>query len=269
MSKKTKRDSKLSRRHFIASAAAVTAPLILPSGVLAQNGRPGANDRLVLGHIGAGGQGKSHLKFLSGREDVKVAAICDVDVKHRAQGIDFTGGVAEGYNDYREVLDRQDIDAVIIASPDHWHGLMTVHACEAGKDVYVEKPASKTVEEGRAMVKAAKRYKRIVQVGSQGRSTPAAAAACNYIRNGQIGDVARVECWHYQNPTGGDPNGDRAVPDGLDWDMWLGPAQYVPYNRDRAHVNFRWMLDFGGGQIRDRGAHVLSCLLYTSDAADE
>jgi predicted dehydrogenase len=265
MSKKTKRDSKLSRRHFIASAAAVTAPLILPSGVLAQNGRPGANDRLVLGHIGAGGQGKSHLKFLSGREDVKVAAICDVDVKHRAQGIDFTGGVAEGYNDYREVLDRQDIDAVIIASPDHWHGLMTVHACEAGKDVYVEKPASKTVEEGRAMVKAAKRYKRIVQVGSQGRSTPAAAAACNYIRNGQIGDVARVECWHYQNPTGGDPNGDRAVPDGLDWDMWLGPAQYVPYNRDRAHVNFRWMLDFGGGQIRDRGAHVLSVVSWCLD----
>lgn len=268
MSSNTQSPSRLTRRRFLATAAAASGPLILPSGVLAQAGRPGANDRLVLGHIGAGGQGKAHLHYLSGRDDVKVAAVCDVDETHRNQGIDLTGGKAQGYNDYRRVLDRSDIDGVIIAAPDHWHGLMAIHACEAGKDVYVEKPASKTVEEGRAMVEAAKRHGRVVQVGSQGRSTPAARAACNYIHNGQIGDVSRVECWHYENPTGGDPTKNQEPPPTLDWDMWLGPAQWVPYNPDRAHVHFRWFLDFGGGQIRDRGAHVLSVVSWCMDLDD-
>ncbi len=265
MSSKTRSASRITRRRFMAAAAAATGPLILPSGVLAQGGKPGANDRLVLGHIGAGSQGKSHLRFLSGREDVVIAAMCDVDKKHLKQGIDFTDGKAEGYSDYRRVLDRSDIDAVIIATPDHWHGLMAVHACEAGKDVYVEKPASKTVEEGRAMVEAAKRYGRIMQVGSQGRSTPAAHAACNYLRNGQIGDISRVECWHYENPTGGDYSKNQEPPPELDWDMWLGPAEWVRYNPDRAHIHFRWFLDFGGGQIRDRGAHVLSVVSWCMD----
>lgn len=262
---KPKPKRSISRRTFLAGATAVAAPLILPSGVLAQGGRPGANDKLVVGQIGAGGQGRSHLKFLSGRSDVQIAAICDVDEKQRELGRDFTGGKAKGYNDYRELLDRKDIDAVVIAAPDHWHGLIAVDACEAGKDVYVEKPASKTVEEGRAMLDAARRYGRVMQVGSQGRSTPAAIAACNYIRNGQIGKVSRVECWHYENPVGGDPNLNQEPPPGLDWDMWVGPARWVPYNPDRVHFNFRWMLDFGGGQIRDRGAHVLSVISWCLD----
>lgn len=257
--------SKFTRRTFLAGAAAVAAPMILPSGVLAQKGRPGANDRLILGHIGAGGQGRSHLKFLTGRDDVTVAAICDVDKSHLQMGRDFTGGKADGYNDYREVLDRKDLDAVVIASPDHWHGIMAVDACEAGKDVYVEKPASKTVEEGRAMLNAARRYGRVMQVGSQGRSTPAAIASCNYLRNGQIGNVSHVQCWHYENPVGGDASKNQEAPPNLDWDMWLGPARWVPYNPDRVHFNFRWMLDFGGGQIRDRGAHVLSVVSWCLD----
>ncbi|MCH8204314.1 MAG: Gfo/Idh/MocA family oxidoreductase [Candidatus Hydrogenedentes bacterium] len=268
--KKIPRSSRrtLTRRSFLAGTAAVAGPLILPSGVLAQQGRPGANDRLIVGHIGAGGQGRSHLKFLTGRNDVEVAAVCDVDKDQLKLGLDFTGGKAQGYNDYRELLDRKDIDAVTIAAPDHWHGLMTVHACEAGKDVYVEKPASKTIEEGRAMLDAARRYKRVVQVGSQGRSSRAARASCDYVRNGQIGDVHRVECWHYENPTGGDPTKNGEPPPNLDWDMWLGPARWVPYNPDRVHFNFRWFLDFGGGQIRDRGAHVLSVVSWILDLDD-
>lgn len=255
--------TKINRRTFIKTASAASiAPMILPSGVLAQNGRPGANDKLVIGQIATGGQGRAHANFLAGRDDVQVAAVCDVDEKHRQMGIDFTGGKAEGYNDYRKLLERKDLDAVLIAAPDHWHGIMAVDAANAGLDVYVEKPASKTIEEGRAMLEAARRNKIVMQVGSQGRSTPAAIASCNYIRNGQIGDVKKVVCWHYDNPVGGDLTKTGPAPKGLDWNMWLGPARWAPYNPDRVHFNFRWMLDFGGGQIRDRGAHVLSVLSW-------
>lgn len=258
-------NTKPSRRQFLAQSAALAGPLVLPSGVLAQNGRPGANDRLVIGHIGIGGMGRGHLRFTLGRKDVSVAALCDVDQNHLKTAVEMAGRPVDAYGDYRRVLERNDIDAVIIAAPDHWHGLMAVHACQAGKDVYVEKPSSLTIEEGRAMIQAADRYKRVVQVGSQGRSTEAARAACNYIRNGQLGQVTRVECWHYENPTGGDPNKNQAPPPELDWDMWLGPAQWAPYNPDRCHFNFRWFLDFGGGQIRDRGAHILNLASWFLD----
>lgn len=256
----------MSRRGFLKTAStAAIAPMILPSGVLAANGKPGANDKLVVAQIGTGGQGRSHSKFLSGRDDVQVAAVCDVFDTHRQMGIDFTGGKAEGYKDYRKLLERKDLDAVVIAAPDHWHGLMAVDAANAGLDVYVEKPASKTVEEGRAMVEAARRNNIVMQVGSQGRSTPAAHQSCNYLRNGQIGDVSKVVCWHYDNPVGGDPALNQKAPADLDWNLWLGPAAWVPYNPDRVHFNFRWMLDFGGGQIRDRGAHVFSVMSWCLD----
>ena len=166
---------------------------------------------------------------------------------------------------FRALLDQRDLDAVIIATPDHWHGVMTVLACEAGKDVYVQKPLSLTVEEGQKMKAAAARSGRVVQVGSQGRSTRAAYHACRYVRNGQIGAIKEVRCWHYPNPVGG-VQPDRDPPPHLDWDMWLGPVRYVPYNPDRVHFNFRWFLEFGGGQIRDRGAHVMSVALWLAGA---
>lgn len=235
--------------------------MILPRGVLGARGRPGANDRIVTGHIGVGGMGRAHI---NGFRD-SIGAICDVDQNHLKQAADILDRKVDLYADYRRILDRGDIDAVVISSPDHWHGLQTVHACEAGKDVYCEKPACNTIEEGRAMLRAARRYGRVVQIGSQGRSTPAAHAACTFIRNGQLGQVQRVECWHYENPVGGDPTKNGNPPPELDWDMWLGPARWVPYNPDRAHFNFRWLLDFGGGQIRDRGAHVLSVVCWCLD----
>lgn len=250
----------MSRRGFLGRAALATAPMILPSGVLAQQGRPGANERIVTGHIGLGGRGTRLLRALNQH----AAALCDVDGNHldrAAHEVDRELGL---YGDYRRILDRSDIDAVVIASPDHWHGVQTVHACEAGKDVYVEKPASKTVEEGRAMVRAAQRFARVVQVGAQGRSTMDAAAAFGYIRGGHLGQVTRVECWHYENPVGGYAP-DSEPPPELDWDMWLGPARWVPYNPERCHFDFRWLLDFGGGQIRDRGAHVLSVVFWCLD----
>lgn len=233
--------------------------MILSSGVLAANGRPGANDRIVTGHIGVGGKGSSHLKSIP----ENVGALCDVDALQlgkAAAGLDRKVPV---YSDYRRLLERKDIDAVVIATPDHWHALMMIHACQAGKDVYVEKPACKTIEEGRAMVNAAKRYKRVVQVGSQGRNHPGAAVLREFIQKGNIGRVNRVECWHNDNPVGGDPLKMGTPPPNLDWDMWLGPAAGRAYNPDYCHKNFRWILDLGGGQIRDRGAHVFNLISWT------
>lgn len=259
-------DQGFSRRSFLKSSAmAAVGPMILPSGVLAQAGKPGANDKLVLGHIGVGGMGTQHLEYIAAKNDVVSAAVCDVDKNHLKRAVDITGGKAETYEDYRRLLERDDLDGVIIAAPDHWHGLMFVHACQAGKDIYCEKPLSKTIQEGDAMLKAAKEYKRVVQVGSQGRSQPEARPAYNYIQNGQIGDVKRVDCWHYPNPTGGDPCLNSAPPSELNWDMWLGPAQWHKYNPDAVHFNFRWMFDFGGGQIRDRGCHTLAVMSWLLD----
>jgi len=232
--------------------------MIVSSGVLAINGRSGANSRIVTGHIGVGGKGTSHLKSIPDN----VGALCDVDSEHAKKAASLFDRKLPIFSDYRELLEQKDIDAVVIASPDHWHALMMIDACAAGKDVYVEKPACKTIEEGRAMVDAAKRYNRVVQVGSQGRHHPAAAVLRKFLQEGSIGRVNRVECWHNDNPVGGDPLKTASPPSHLDWDMWLGPASGRAYNPDYCHRNFRWMLDLGGGQIRDRGAHVFNLVSW-------
>ena len=265
--------TKTSRRTFLsASASATLGFTIVPSSVIA---RPAPSDRLNFGHIGIGGRGRRFLRPLAaldqkivpwenlgGQGDrflrpVLSTALCDVDSSRLDLAATAVGGRPRLYKDFRRLLEQKDIDAVVIASPDHWHALMTIMACQAGKDVYVEKPASKTVEEGRAMVTAAERYGRVVQVGSQGRSQDPAYHANKYISNGQIGAVRKVLCWHYENPRG-DWTPDAEPPQGLDFENWIGPARRITYNEKRTHGRFRWMLDFGGGQIRDRGAHVMS-----------
>ncbi len=256
---------KISRRDFFTRTASAVgmglfAPYVVSSDAFGGPGRPPASDRIIGGVIGVGGRGSGFL----GRD---TAAVCDVDEENRARAVKIVeskGGKADSYLDYRDLLDRKDIDVVFIGSPDHWHGLHTVHACRAGKDVYCEKPACKTIEEGRAMVNAVKRYGRIVQIGSQGRSTPAAHAAAQFIRNGRIGKVQKVTCWHYENPVGKwEPDSD--PPPGLDWDKWLGPCPWVPYNPLRCHFNFRWFMEYGAGNIRDRGAHVFSNIMWAMD----
>ena len=249
----------LTRRKFLGTAMAATVgPMILPSGVLAKPNRPGPNERLVVGHIGVGGMGTGHLNFVQGHSSFQTGALCDVDQDHLAKAVGIVEKKVPTYSDYRELLEQKDLDAVIIAAPDHWHGLMTVDACQADKHVYCEKPLSLTVHEGQAMIAAAKASGSVVQVGSQARSTDGGRQTWNWINNGKIGRVTRVECWHVDNPTGGDWTKNGPAPANLDWDKWLGPAQWVPYNPDRVHFNFRWFLDFGGGQIRDRGAHVFN-----------
>lgn len=254
------------RRDFLkASGAALALPFVVSPRVF------GANERLTVANIGVGGMGGAHLKRMKlFREDgvVNIAAVCDVDDRRLANAVNEVGPGVTPYRDYRYILERQDVDAVQIATPDHWHPVQCIHACEAGKHVFVEKPASVTVADGRAMVTAARKANRVVQVGSQGRSSKPAHAACTYIRNGMLGRVERVTCWHSLNPVGGlEP--DSAPPPELDWDLWLGPLPWRPYNKGYLHGTFRWLLESGGGVIRDRGAHVFSVIRWCLEADEQ
>jgi predicted dehydrogenase len=257
---------RLSRRRLLqssltAASAAITFPYIVPRHVLAAPGRAGANGRINIAHIGVGGMGLGHVQ--SG-----AVGLCDVDEKHLATAVAKAGRSPFTCRDYRALLDRKDVDAVMIATPDHWHALQTVHACQAGKDVYSEKPTCRTIQEGQAMINAASHFGRVVQIGAQGRSNPNARAAAQFVRNGQLGRVNHVEIWHPDNFTGGKAPDATAPPPELDWDLWLGPMRWRPYNPDCAHFNFRWMMDSGGGFIRDRGNHILSIVMWAMGADD-
>ena len=268
----TEANNRVPRRTFLKAAGAAAAagaalgtPQLIPSGVLAAPGKQGANDKLTFGHVGVGGMGGYHLHDMKGRMnrgEVNIAAVCDVDENRLRGASKVAGPQADVYRDYRYVLQRKDIDAVVIATPDHWHGVQTVHAAECGKHVYVEKPACCTIEEGLAMVAAAEKNKVAVQVGSQGRSQPEAYLAHRYLVNGNIGHVSRVDCWHYPSPADHSHRPDCDPPPELDWDFWLGPLRWRPYNPGYCHGVFRWLMESGGGQIRDRGAHVMSCAMW-------
>ena len=265
----------LKRREFLAGAASVFgAPYLVSSGVLAAPNRLGANDRIVLGHIGVGGMGNGHLgRGLKFRElgATEVAAVCDADAVRLSNAVKrcaAAGVSAQPYADYRRILQRKDIDAVIIATPDHWHAVQTVQACETDKHVYVEKPSSVTIREGQAMVDAARAHNCKVQVGAQGRSGVPAYHTCRALRNGLIGKVTKVDCWHYETPYDANPVPDSDPPAGLDWDMWLGSLRWRPYNARYCPGTFRWFLESGGGQIRDRGAHQFSAILWCVGADD-
>lgn len=235
---------------------------------LSANAR-GANDRLTLGFIGMGGMCKGHLsRALRLRDEgrANVAAVCDVDSGRLEEARNLAGGSCKACADYRNLLEQKDIDAVVIASPDHWHAMQTVDACNAGKHVYVEKPSSCTPAGGRAMIEAARRNNRTVQVGSQGRSGLPAHQVANFVRNGMIGKVKKVYCWHAPSLSGG-PARVSEPPAELDWDAWLGPLSMRPYVPGAYHPGrFRWIMESGGGQIRDRGVHVMSTVFWTIGA---
>ncbi|HOZ48429.1 MAG TPA: Gfo/Idh/MocA family oxidoreductase [Candidatus Hydrogenedentes bacterium] len=248
---------KLSRRQFARRLTAAVGPLVLPSGVLAAPGRPGANDRIRTGHIGLGPRGLAHL---DGFRD-NVVALCDVDANRLEQARHRLGHRIACVADYRELLQNRNVDAVVIATPDHWHALQTIHACQAGKDVYVEQPACRTVAEGLAMAAAVRRYGRVAQVGSQDASSDAVQTAIREIAI--TGPACRrvVCCCREGNPVGGDPSHSGEPPAALDWDLWLGPLRWHPYNPDYGHYRFRWMLGMGGGRLCHEGAHALSAAI--------
>jgi len=246
--------AQLTRRGFtkaLATAGATTA--------LAGLQVPGANDRVRLGFIGLGNRGDQVLDGFLEHRDAEVVAICDLYQPYLDYASRKIGTNPGLFKDYRRLLDIKDLDAVVICTPDHWHALQTVHACQSGKDVYVEKPLSLRVAEGRKMVESANRHRRVTQVGLMRRSSPFCKSAVDLIRSGGIGKVTSIRCFHIENewPKGiGNPPDENPPPD-LDWDAWLGPAPQVPYNRNRAFYRFRWFYDYSGGQVTNFGAHFL------------
>jgi predicted dehydrogenase len=252
----------VTRRQFLkkaggaAAAAAFVGPLLLPQSAA------GANDKITMGIIGCGGMGSSNMRLFRANPDVEFAAVCDVDQNRLREAVDKAGGKATPYSDFRKLLERKDVDAVIVATPDHWHALATITACEAGKDVYCEKPLATSVGEGRAMVNAARRCGRVVQTGTQQRSGSHFQRAVEIVRSGQIGKVTLCRVWNVGNelPDGIGNPADCDPPPELDYDMWLGPAPKRPYNPNRSHYTFRFFWDYAGGKITDWGTHLIDII---------
>ena len=246
----------ITRREAIRGGAAFTA--LSYSRVL------GANDRVRMGYIGLGNRGDQvHDAFLE-FGDSQTVAICDIREDYLDLATKKSRGTPTRYKDYRKLLDDKNVDAVAIATPDHWHALMFIDACHAGKDVYVEKPFSLTVHEGRRMVETAERTKRIVQVGLQRRSSKMLQEAAEFVRSGGIGHVSVAKGFHLQNEW---PNGignwpDAAPPTEQEWDMWLGPAPKIPYNQNRMYYRFRWFYNYSGGQVTNFGVHYVDTLRW-------
>jgi predicted dehydrogenase len=219
----------------------------------------GANEKVRLGFIGCGGITKAHFEALAEVPTSEVIAACDVDEGRVGQMVKLAterhGRPPQSHTDFRKLLENKDVDAVVVASPDHWHGLHTVYSCQAGKDVYVEKPISHNVVEGRAMVKAATRYERVVQVGTQQRSNKHYHDVIDYVRSGKLGPIAEVQTWNHYNRDGEPLPPDGEPPAGVDYDMWLGPAPRRAFNSKRFHGSWRYFRDYGGGYITDWNTH--------------
>ena len=250
----------ITRRRFLtqASVAAGTA-LLLPTTALGR--RRSANEDIRIGVIGIRSRGNAHIDGFRRQEGVQVVALCDVDADVLARGIakfDERGEHVKGYNDLRHMLDADDIDAISIATPNHWHALATIWACQAGKDVYVEKPVSHNIFEGRKMVEAARMYGRIVQTGTQGRSSRAIIDAIAWMQAGNLGTIklARGLCYKPRQSIG-KVSSPTAVPDSIDYNLWTGPAPLSPLMRRRLHYDWHWVFDTGSGDLGNQGVHQM------------
>lgn len=246
-----------SRRLFLSAATAASYNRIL-----------GANDRVQVGFIGCGVVARRHLQDFKNQKDVDLAAMCDVYRPRFEQAIADFEPRAKGYQDFRRLLENKDIQAVVVSTPDHWHALITIMACAAGKDVYVEKPMTLFIREGRWMIEAARRYKRIVQVGTQQRSGPHyRKVAEEILPGGHAGRILKVRVAGFRNvmPGFGSPR-DSEPPPGMDYDLWLGPAPLRPYNPNRSLYHFRWFWDYSGGQMTNLGAHEVDIILWALQA---
>ncbi len=262
-----------SRRDFIKVTAshllAAGFPTIIPATARGGDGKAAPSDRIVMGWIGTGGQGTSLLKRFIEQPDVQVIAVADLDANHRATAATVVNAKygnkdCASYKDFRELLARRELDAVTVATPDHWHALVSIAAAKANKDIYCEKPLANSVAESRAICEAVNKHKRILQTGSHERSTPTVRQACELVRNGLIGKVQTVRV----NLPCSDKHHDtirtmttlpvpQEVPPELDYDFWLGHTPKLPYYKERTHFWWRFILSYGGGEMTDRGAHVI------------
>ena len=261
----------VSRREFLKGSAAVAGaafawPTIVPSSVF---GAGAPSERITMGCIGVGNQGGGNMKgFIGKKGDCQVVAVCDVDADHREKARETPGLDAKSsYNDFRDLLARDDIDAVSIAAPDHWHVPISIAAVRAGKDVFCEKPLTLTIAEGRILVDEVKRYGRVFQTGSQQRSGSEFRKACELVVNGRIGKLHTMTVQIPGNNRNCEPTWTpEPVPAGFDYDMWLGPAPWEPYHKQRCHYEFRFLLDYSGGQMTNWGAHYLDIAQWGNQA---
>lgn len=256
-------DRQMDRRGFLKNAVGVGSGFalfhIVPAEALGRAGRPAPSNRIVMGCIGLGGQGSGNMNAFLGQSDTQVVAVCDVDkdhLKHAKETVErrYSNGSCAAYSDFRELLARKDLDAISLATPDHWHAIPAILALNAGLDVYGEKPISHCLMEGRAMADAQKKNARIWQTGSWQRSQSNFRHACELVRNGRVGKVVRIEVGL---PTGRPcgPVEFKDPPPALDYDFWVGPSRWTPYCEQRTHWNWRWQLDYGGGQMMDWIGH--------------
>ena len=267
----------LNRRKFLQNTTQLAAGIGLttgPASLITHNfskearysSAPFAKEIVQVGLIGCNNMGWADLNSLLKNNGVACAALCDVDsnvLNKRANELETKSGKKPIlYTDYRKMLQNKDIDAVIIGTPDHWHCLQMIEACEAGKDVYVEKPIANSIEECNLMVAAAKKYNRIVQVGQWQRSDPHWIGALDYLRSGKLGKIRNAKTWAYVNYGKDFPvKPDAPVPAGVDYDMWLGPAPKRPFNPNRFHGSFRYFWDYAGGLMTDWGVHMIDMVL--------
>ncbi|HUL50992.1 MAG TPA: Gfo/Idh/MocA family oxidoreductase [Candidatus Nitrosotalea sp.] len=249
------RQTRLTRRAFVKAGAATILTAASWNRVL------GANERVGVGIIGFGLVGRIHTRNFKAQPDARIVAVSEVYQPRMEAACELIGGEVARYRDFRKLLEDKNVDVVVVATPDHWHALMAMMACAAGKDVYVEKPLTLFVREGRWMTDVARRHKRVVQVGTQQRSGPHYQKARDLIREGKLGDVVSVQCSYSRNvsPGFGNPP-DGTAPRELDYDLWLGPAPQRPYNPNRAIYHFRWFWDYSGGQMTNLGAHSLDAV---------
>ena len=268
-------NSKTNRRRFLqntlGAAVGAALPYIIPSSALGKAGTVAPSNRIVMGCIGVGSRGRRDMMTFLDKKEVQIAAACDVDRNHLNQAIDivnkkYGNNDCAGYNDFRELILRDDIDAVTIATPDHWHAIPAIMAARAGKDIYAQKPLAYSIEEGRAVVNAVQQSPIVWQTGSQQRSDRNFRFACELVRNGRLGKVHTIKAGLPNNNGVTDRGTDPApVPKELDYDMWLGPAPLVPYCPARCHGTFRWISDYSGGQITDWSGHHIDIAHWGMD----
>lgn len=250
----------MKRRDFVKSSAGTVAATGLGFNIMSRAGSP--NDTIRVAVVGFNGQGGAHIREYAKMPNVEIAALCDIDPSVMSKkGVavveKLTGKKPKEYTDLRKLLEDKSIDAVSIATPNHWHSLMGIWACQAGKDVYLEKPCSHSYWEGKQLVAAARKYNRIVQHGTNSRSTIALREAMEKLREGVIGEVymARGLCFKWRDTIGKKPDG--AAPAGVDYELWTGPAPKRPFNPNRFHYNWHWNWDYGNGDIGNQGIHEM------------
>ncbi|HPF52079.1 MAG TPA: Gfo/Idh/MocA family oxidoreductase [Draconibacterium sp.] len=260
------------RRNFIKTSAVATAGVTLVAGMpMAMNSCKGANDKIVCGAIGINGMGFSDLQAFLEQKNTECAALCDVDshvLEKRIADVEkIQGSRPKGFSDFRKMLEEPGLDVIIIGTPDHWHALPFIYAAQEGKNIYCEKPLANYIEEINVMERAQARYNNIVQIGQWQRSDKHWQDAVDFVKSGKLGQIRAVRVWSYQGWMKSVPvKPDGPVPQGVDYDMWLGPAKARPFNPNRFHFNFRWFWDYAGGLMTDWGVHLIDFGLYGMDA---